>query len=182
MECIRKEPSVAKAMEDGSSVALGTLEEVRCCGNCMHSEPLHGSGQVRLICENRSGYRGLWYAVSGSDSCNRFRQAVDFNRFLDCARNDDMEGVRMIPLTQGKFALVDEADYADLIRYSWCANRNKPGSKGHRDMFYAVRSIKRKRTTKANRTIRMHRVIMGAKPGEIVDHINHNGLDNRRCN
>lgn len=28
----------------------------------------------------------------------------------------------------------------------------------------------------------MHRLIIGAKTGEIVDHINGDGLDNRRCN
>ena len=29
---------------------------------------------------------------------------------------------------------------------------------------------------------RLHRIIINAKPGEIVDHINLNKLDNRRCN
>jgi hypothetical protein len=28
----------------------------------------------------------------------------------------------------------------------------------------------------------MHREIMGAAEGQVVDHINHDGLDNRRCN
>lgn len=32
------------------------------------------------------------------------------------------------------------------------------------------------------KALRIHRVIMNAKPGEIVDHINGNALDNRRCN
>jgi hypothetical protein len=28
----------------------------------------------------------------------------------------------------------------------------------------------------------MHREIAGPGPGQVVDHINHDGLDNRRCN
>jgi hypothetical protein len=133
----------------------------------MHSEPVHGSAQIRLMCAKRSGYRGLWYAVSESDSCKGFRQAVNVPVLPP--------GARAIPLTQGKYALVDEADYADLIRHSWSANRNRSGYNGHHDTFYAVRS-------KPGQTIRMHRQIMDAGPDQVVDHINHNGLDNRRSN
>jgi hypothetical protein len=35
--------------------------------------------------------------------------------------------------------------------------------------------------TKDGRRI-VHRSILGAKPGTLVDHANHDGLDNRRCN
>jgi len=34
----------------------------------------------------------------------------------------------------------------------------------------------------ARKNTLMHRLILDAKPGEIVDHINHNTLDNRLCN
>lgn len=67
----------------------------------------------------------------------------------------------------GKVVLVDEQDYETVKRYQWVA---KP--EGSR--FYAV--------TKRPPLTRMHRMIMKAKPGQIVDHINGNGLDNRREN
>jgi len=59
MECFRKENAaaavgaVAAATEDLSSIA-SAKEDARCCGNCMHSEPVHGSEQFRLICSSSS--------------------------------------------------------------------------------------------------------------------------------
>jgi hypothetical protein len=71
-----------------------------------------------------------------------------------------------IQLTQGKVAIVD-SDMAELIgAHKWCfakagyAKRRKPGGG----------------------TILMHRVIARARPGEEVDHINRNRLDNRSEN
>ena len=76
--------------------------------------------------------------------------------------------VRYIALTRGKFAIVDAADYKRLSRYRW--NAFESGGK-----TYARRST-------PGGTILMHREIMKPPPGMVVDHINGNSLDNRRCN
>ncbi|MHC4693336.1 MAG: AP2 domain-containing protein [Planctomycetota bacterium] len=75
---------------------------------------------------------------------------------------------RKIPLTQGKYAIVDPEDYKELAKYKWFAAR-----KDRR--FYAVRWVKGK-------NVKMHHVIMGTEEGKVIDHINGNGLDNRNAN
>ncbi len=79
---------------------------------------------------------------------------------------------RKIPLTQDKYAIVDVEDYEQLNQFKWCAN-------GKGRMFYAVRNEKR---NKKSVTIFMHRKIMNQPADKVIDHINHNGLDNRRSN
>jgi len=77
----------------------------------------------------------------------------------------DESTTRRIPLTRGLFALVDDEDYPWLSAVPWFASpvvnttyaRRKPG--GY-----------------------MHRAILNAPEGLEVDHINGNGLDNRRRN
>ncbi len=81
--------------------------------------------------------------------------------------------VKQIPLTQGKFALVDDEDFSRLNQHKWCV------AKSGRNGFRAVRGI---RKDKRNVTAYMHRVIMDAPKHLDVDHINHNPLDNRKCN
>ena len=78
-----------------------------------------------------------------------------------------------ISLSQEKFALVSNADYKWLNQWKWSVN------KCHKIM-YAHRSFKNPGTNPQK--IYMHRLIMGFPEGKEVDHINHNGLDNRRCN
>jgi HNH endonuclease/AP2 domain len=79
---------------------------------------------------------------------------------------------REIPLTQGKIALVDEVDYAELSQHKWCAMR-------HGSDWYVGQG---QRDGAANRTIYIHQALLGKVPGLHTDHINGNGLDNRRCN
>lgn len=69
--------------------------------------------------------------------------------------------MKKIPLTQGKFALVDDADFDFLSQWKWCF-----------DGRYAVRAG----------SIRMHRVINKTPVGRDTDHINGDKLDNRRVN
>lgn len=72
-----------------------------------------------------------------------------------------------ISLGNGGVALVDRADYEWLSRFSWYV--------GH---GYAKRSG----TTRNHAKRLMHREIMAAGDGVLVDHINGDKLDNRRAN
>ena len=81
---------------------------------------------------------------------------------------------RRIPLTQGKYAIVDPEDYKRLSKYKWYAKKDKRA-------FYATRYELRGRG--GNRKyIWMHREVLPVAEGLFVDHINHNGLDNRKAN
>ena len=79
---------------------------------------------------------------------------------------------RRIPLTQGKYAIVDPADYRHLVKYKWHAAK-----KDH--TYYAVRTIC---TDSGPKNIQMHRCVCKAPQNMFVDHINHNGLDDRKEN
>lgn len=80
--------------------------------------------------------------------------------------------VREIPLTQGKVAIVDESDYSVVSQHKWYAD----GPFGTYGTYYAVTKVKR------HTKVYLHRLILGAHPHWNVDHINCDGLDNRRCN
>jgi len=82
--------------------------------------------------------------------------------------------MKKIPLTQGKFAIVDDEDFDCLNQWKWQATFD-----GYN--WYAVRAVKYdgKRTSQM-----MHRQILGlaADDKRQVDHCNRNGLDNRQEN
>jgi hypothetical protein len=72
-----------------------------------------------------------------------------------------------IPLLRGQTTLVDDDVYPELAQYRWRLN-----SSG-----YAVRSYK---ANDKEIVVCMHREIMHAPRGLVVDHISGNRLDNRR--
>jgi len=80
------------------------------------------------------------------------------------------------PLTKGKVALVDVSDLLILARYRWYADK----SCSHGVAWYARRTVSL--GSGRTRAIGMHRWIMEPPPGMVVDHINGDGLDNRRAN
>ena len=80
-----------------------------------------------------------------------------------------------IPLTQGQVALIDDEDYELVSQYKWYAHWN-PDTQS----FYAVTKIRKPDGTRD--MLRMHRLVMNAKKGEYVDHINHDTIDNQKEN
>lgn len=80
-----------------------------------------------------------------------------------------------VQLTQGKIALVDDEDYILVSGISW-----QPNYGPH--TYYARGMLSRTLNNGKQKAISMHRLIMDAKPGQQVDHINGNGWDNRREN
>jgi hypothetical protein len=84
--------------------------------------------------------------------------------------------MKIIPLTQGQFAIVDDEDFEKLNQWKWYAAYFK-----NNKSFYAGHVMRNSDTNKFHRVM-MHRIIMQAQTGQIVDHINHNTLDNRHCN
>ena len=82
--------------------------------------------------------------------------------------------MKAIPLTQGYDAIVDDEDYDSLSGFKWFACVYTNG-------VYAMRG-RRISEPGTQKHIRMHRQIMNAPDGMLVDHINRNPLDNRREN
>lgn len=77
--------------------------------------------------------------------------------------------MRKIKLKDGRYALVDNEDYELVSKYRWYATVKE------RQTNYLSSNIN-------GTTIMMHRLIMGARKGQTLDHINHNGFDNRKEN
>ena len=96
--------------------------------------------------------------------------ATDF--FVGMTLPGTFDNMKTIQLTQGKVAIVDDKDFEALNAHKWLASKN-----GYR--FYAQRKFMNGCKWK---TIMMHRVIMNAPDGFEIDHINGDGLDNRRDN
>lgn len=78
-----------------------------------------------------------------------------------------------IPLSKGKVAIIDAEDAKRVNQHKWCATVTKRGR------WYAKRKVVR--DGKATSEM-LHRFIMNCPKGFEVDHINNDGLDNRREN
>ena len=79
--------------------------------------------------------------------------------------------MKQILLTKNQIAIVDDRDYESISQYKWYALKGK-------NSFYACR-----RCSQQNKNIYMHRLLMNVNDSKIkIDHINRNGLDNRKNN
>lgn len=129
---------------------------------------MRGARPGLLVCANHPDAPGQLTEVKAQGTCRNFCTRRDCPVRLKPPEPPN-DQVRYIALTQGKFALVDAADYEWLNQYKWCVSRSKHGG------CYAVRN-------EGGRTIKMHRQIMNPPKGMVVDHIDRNGLDNTRRN
>lgn len=75
--------------------------------------------------------------------------------------------IKLIELSQNQVALIDAEDFHKVNSIRWYASWSYANK-----TFYA----------RANGFPQMHRFIMNAPTGLVVDHWNHNGLDNRKSN
>lgn len=77
--------------------------------------------------------------------------------------------MKQIPLTQNKFAIVDDEDFDKVSQYKWYANFVN-------GTWYA-------QTGRGKTAKKMHRLIMGlTDPKILVDHKDRNGLNNQKSN
>lgn len=93
----------------------------------------------------------------------------------ECGRH----GVKLVPLTQGQFAIVDDEDFERISRHKWYAAWD-----ARTRSFYAARNAPDP-LRGGQITLKMHRVVMGQpyrSNGDEVDHVNKNTLDNRKKN
>jgi hypothetical protein len=119
------------------------------------------------MCPKQAGYGNKYCSVACRDAA---REKAKY----DCPKPPAVKGARWLPLTAGKFALVD-ADVYDELRVNgpWYFHKEVKASL---DGGYAGKRVK------GQKLIYMHRVIMKAEEGQIVDHKSRHTLDNRRNN
>ena len=72
-----------------------------------------------------------------------------------------------VPLTKGRFALIDEEDVDRVSQYNWYVGKGKHTHYAHH---------------KSKESFLLHRFVTNAPDDVQVDHINSNGLDNRKTN
>lgn len=82
------------------------------------------------------------------------------------------DGTTVVFLTQGTRCIVDTDEWKNLKDFSWYAGGHK-----HRRYVTSQKTVAGKRTV-----YYMHRMITGCPDGLMVDHINHDTLDNRKQN
>jgi hypothetical protein len=144
------------------------------CANLVWPQPLDGDrptagGPVRYpICVDHADSPGVPREVHPAESCPNFRPKPQ-PALRVVPPKPERPNDRYIPLTRGLWAVVDVADFARLNQHRWYA---APSGNGQ---MYARRNTK-------NGTILMHREIVHAPPGMVVDHKDRNGLNNRPDN
>lgn len=138
-----------------------------CCRNCVYAVPLQDGARELLVCTGCPLCPGKMRVTGESSCCRSFeKRRVQTGRTVPPEPPD--ASIRYIPLTKGKYAIVDAADYERVARHKWCAS-------GSGRRMYAYCHINGK-------TVALHRFLTNAPKGMVVDHIDGNGLNDRQSN
>lgn len=78
--------------------------------------------------------------------------------------------MQVIQLTQGKKTVIDDSDFEKVSKYKWYAHRQQ-------NTWYAKHYNSERKKPES-----LQRFLLQPSKRMIVDHINGDGLDNRRCN
>ena len=124
----------------------------------------------------KCSYCGSIHRVSRLNGGDRYclkhyLQMRNHGEINDCKKRKWKNSIEIVNnvthiVTSAKIKIViDDEDLEQLKKHSWCISKTG----------YAVANIN-------GRTTKMHRYLMKAQNGYVVDHINGNPLDNRKCN
>lgn len=122
--------------------------------------------KVKIICTEHGLFEQLFSKHLNGQNCPECAKIIRGEVFTKNKINKKFEGLKqpedykLIPLTKGKFAKVDNEDFDRVKEICW---RYSCGYAGSFD-------------------IQMHRFIMNTPKGMHTDHINHDTLDNRKSN
>jgi hypothetical protein len=78
------------------------------------------------------------------------------------------DGTVLVPLTQGKFAVIDAEDAKRVLAFNWTAFYSD-------GVWYAARNDD-------GSSVLMHRFVLGSECPDLVDHADRDGLNNRKRN
>lgn len=92
---------------------------------------------------------------------------------LNRSEAEDGLAIVQLVLPSGHLTIFDAPDRETVEQYRWYANINPAGN-------VHVRGTRRGAGTGA--LVLLHRLLLDAPPGALVDHVNGDGLDNRRAN
>lgn len=93
-------------------------------------------------------------------------------KIRDYSLQPEDQSIKYLPLTKGQRAIVDAEDFEELSQWCWTFNAKT------RRPFRGIAA--KEGVPQVN--VLMHRQIMRAENGQMVDHINRDTLDNRKAN